>query len=322
MEDIIEESPTADHPELVVEKLTRFNMIDEMMASHRAGTMKDPHYKLVNSRRWTFDHDDGCTGWFDFRGQMRVQTVRFRLGDEPGSIYMATLLDDMSNGDDGSLYEDHVTEVKALRKHLVMAYVAIVATARPEVADFLKLRPLQASAESPAGSMDGTKGFAQFPPGVHRTPRTKPATQYCTERHGRARVTTRGQVNNWNHMSSQNKSAASPGQDPFPMSAAMSKIQHGLDEFEALASQLGKLPIEARVTATERLMRTMRVAAGGLNESTEAVNRALFGDAYRHAQQTQNRLASQGQAVLEQLVGRNDRQGDIRPQRGHGPAHR
>lgn len=169
VEDVLEDYDTADHPELIVEKLSRFNKIDEMLHNHRAGALTPEHYALVNSKRWAFDHDDACTAWFDFRGQMGVQTIRFSLGNEPGSLYTALLLDDMSNDEEESLYADHATQVKALRRQLIAAYVAITGVARPEFADFLKAR-LAESAESKAGSMDGTTGFSELPPVVHRTP--------------------------------------------------------------------------------------------------------------------------------------------------------
>lgn len=87
------------------------------------------------------------------------------------------------------------------------------------------------------------------------------------------------------------------------MSAAMGKFQQGLHELEELASSIEDLPIEARGAATELMVRNLQIMAGRLKESTDAINRALFGKAVREIGLTQVGLVSRGQAALDQLVG-------------------
>jgi len=89
----------------------------------------------------------------------------------------------------------------------------------------------------------------------------------------------------------------------YPMSAAMAKVQEGLDQLEELAKDIGRLPLEARAATSERMIRTLRILAGCLNETTAAVNKALFDQAYSTARKAQLSLITHGQTVLEELPG-------------------
>jgi len=164
VEDSLQEYSVADYPEIKVEHLSNFRGLDEMMANHRLGKLSELHYSLVRSKRWTFDHDEACTAWFDFRGQMGVHVMRFSMGADPGSLHTVTLLDDLSNDDESSLYEEYATAIKALRRHLIPAYVAIAVSARPELADFLKSPP---PAEPQVSDSIGQDSISF---GIHRTP--------------------------------------------------------------------------------------------------------------------------------------------------------